>query len=222
MIEELLQMQMDMGESAGATPAGFGLPGGWDYYEEANEENSTEEGELDSMPDLESITDSEVEAHVIPSPHAARVEDAEDDNEAGDPTPQRGLPSGRGILRHIDSDDDEDPQYPFTAAMRDAPPFQSVRYPPPAASTAPAEPPTNPVASEPITLGDPDLFEPQRLQRWLLTTGLAELQADLGGKLMSFVQRIRRLPSNQQDWTVRIIGQRAGGALEKEIRDVMG
>ncbi len=216
MIEEFLQMQIEDAEgqdiidgiNAGINAGGLGLAGGWDYYEEADRENSTpDEDANDSMPELESIpdTDTPPEEEETPlAPHAARVEDVEED----DDQPQRSLPSHQAILRHVDSDDEDEvtpPQPPSQAA-----PQQS--------STAQA-----PTTAVPEPTAD-EFSDPQRLQRWLLTTGLTDLQAhpDSAASLSQYMQRLRHLPVRQQDWIVRMVRQRAGEGLEGKVKRALG
>lgn len=220
MIEQLLQIHLDDAAASdlgqGVTPAGLGMAGGWDYYEEANE-NSTQDEEDDEfadMPDLESLPDTEEQARR--NPHAAMVEDEEDEDDAGSST---HATSGRAVLRHIDSDvedgdEDEDensqPPAPRTTITLPQPPTQPE-------SLASA---TTPFASVPT---DVDINDPQRLQRWLLTTGLNDLQNSPSNTdaLNTYVSRLKTLRKQQQDWVVSMVRQRAGKGVEERVRDVL-
>jgi tetratricopeptide (TPR) repeat protein len=227
MIEEFLQMQIeeaegqDLGE--GITPAGLGLAGGWDYYVQADSENSTpDDDRSDSMPELESIPDSDTPPSSAPLPHpqhAAMVEDADEDDEEGaqGPTQRWPLPVTRGILRHVDSEDEDD----TVNSLHVASPVQGVQQSSQRA-TGPPAPSTNsqvPAASE----QDQEFSDPQRLQRWLLTTGLTDLQDRHSDPqaLRSYMERLAMLPNRQQDWIVRMVRQRAGEDVERQVRDAM-
>ena len=229
MIEDFLQMQIDgaqddLGE--GITPAGLGMIGGWDYYEDANRENSTlddsNDGEHDSMPDLESIpgTNTPPEEDQVPHPpYAARIEDANDEDEAGGgSTSRRNLPSTRAILRHVDSDDEDESDLlgrlhptPIVQLTRPQPSRRSAHQ---ASSTSTQAPPSP---------TDDEFRDPQRLQRWLLTTGLTDVQANPNSTEPSrlYTERLRLLPNRQQDWIVRMVKQRAGEEVERKVRDAM-
>ncbi|OCT52035.1 Nulp1-pending protein [Cladophialophora carrionii] len=222
MIEEFLQMQIedaggqDLGE--GITAAGLGLAEGRDYYLHVDSENSTQDDDQsDSMPELESIPESDTAAAPATQPsHAAMVEDADDDDEEGwQATQRRPLPANRGILRHVDSEDEDD------SPNRLAPPAQ-VSGPSSQRATAPQAPSTNSqVPAAPAQ--DQELSDPQRLQRWLLTTGLSGLQDRPSDPqaLRSYMERLKMLPNRQQDWIVRMVRQRAGEDVEREVRDAM-
>jgi hypothetical protein len=226
MIEEFLQMhidgaQEDLGE--GVPPAGLGMVGGWDYYEEANEGSSTLDDstgdEHDSMPDLESIPDTNnpsEDALAPHQPHAARVEDA--DEEDWEPTPRRNLPSTQAILRHIDSDDDNEQD--VAERVSTTPTVRLSQAPPPQDLAARQAPSTSAQAS---SSADDEMRDPQRLQRWLLTTGLTDMQSDPSSThlLGLYIRRLRLLPGRQQDWIVRMVRQRAGEDVEKKVRDAM-
>jgi tetratricopeptide (TPR) repeat protein len=223
MIEELLQMQMDnpmahdLGE--GVTAGGLGLAGGWDYYEEADREDSNQDEDHSSMPELESTPGLEDDEPVPLQRvnHAATVEDAaEEDGQDGEP--RRGPSSSGAILRHVDSDE-EDNRQAIPSSARRHPAAASPRITSPQVSGSPvsSELPDAAVSDR----RQADTNDPQRLQRWLLTTGLTDLQANPRSNLASYVEKIRHLPPNQRDWTIRIVGQRAGAAMAKEIREAM-
>ncbi len=75
--------------------------------------------------------------------------------------------------------------------------------------------PTTPSARASAAAGaaseaQPDVeADPQRLQRWLLTTGLNELQADRShSKVGLYVRRMKMLRKQQQDWILNMVAQR--------------
>lgn len=217
MIEQLLQIHLDeatdQDRDQGVNPAGLGMAGGWDYYEEANDNNATEEEEdSDSMPDLEPIPGGDVQQPSAPrNPRAATVE--EDEFEEDDIRPS-GSSTGRAVLRHIDSDDDEEEdgdgelRLPTSTASRPQQP-----------SAAAILTPTSQVDGEARSDGPaaPDFTDPQRLQRWLLTAGLADLQTK-PDTLGSYVSRLKTLRKPQQDWIVTMVRQRAGPDLEARLK----
>lgn len=229
MIEELLRIQIDDAQDLGegVTAAGLGMAGGWDYYEEADRENATDRDDeeedygddyddYDSMPELESLPDAPT-SH--PAQHAARVEDAEDDDSssADEFTPRHTLPSSGAVLRHVDSDDEETSAAPQAP---DTPPPQLIQIPQTSTSSSTA-PQTSSSSAAAVDL---DFSDPQRLQRWLLTTGLDELKANTNSAaaLTTYIDRLKMLGPKQRDWIVRMARQRAGEGLEKKIRDSMG
>jgi hypothetical protein len=60
--------------------------------------------------------------------------------------------------------------------------------------------------------------DPQRVQRWLLTSGLADLQSK-PDTLGLYVSRLRMLPRKaQQDWVVNMVKQRAGADVEGRVK----
>ncbi|KAG9773796.1 Ribosome quality control complex subunit 1 [Exophiala dermatitidis] len=215
MIEQLLQIHLDEAtdqDQQGVNPAGLGMAGGWDYYEEADQNNPTEDDDADSMPDLEPISDDEEQPQqpqpsASRNPRAATVEEdeAEDEAEHGAAQSSRGT-LGRAVLRHVDSDDEEDggePAATTTGAQQRTQP-QSAAAP----DTASADQSTQ-------------FSDPQRVQRWLLTAGLTDLQSN-PDTLDTYVSRLKSLRKPQQDWVVNMVRQRAGPDLEARVRRAMG
>ncbi|EXJ77694.1 hypothetical protein A1O3_09923 [Capronia epimyces CBS 606.96] len=230
MIEQLLQIHLDEAtdQEQGVNPAGLGMAGGWDHYEEANNNNETEdeeeegddeEAEYSDLPELESLP-SYGSLHLREimrnrqnrqNPYAATVEE----DEPEDVQRSRSTTSGRAVLRRVDSDeedeDDDEVQIPT-----------STNIPRPARTTAPsprdrAEPELQTDGSTNAAI---DLTDPQRLQRWLLTTGLTDLQSS-PDTLSSYVSRLRTLRKPQQDWVVNMVRQRAGPDLEAKVREAL-
>ncbi|KIV79313.1 hypothetical protein PV11_06880 [Exophiala sideris] len=208
MIEQLLQIHLDDADQdldlpEGVTPAGLGMAGGWDYYQDAEQNNSslTEDDDDDSMPELESIPGEEPPAALsVPrNPHAAMVEEDEDEDNVQPST----VAAGRAVLRHIDSNSEDEDTLPSLV-------------PAPAAPTTSA-PPTQ---AEPQDRPAEDWNDPQRLQRWLLTTGLTDLQSK-PETLSLYVSRLKTLRKPQQDWVMNMARQRAGSGVEAKVRDAM-
>ncbi|ETN46606.1 uncharacterized protein HMPREF1541_00792 [Cyphellophora europaea CBS 101466] len=250
-IQELLQAHLGQGgdeeDHDGQViidPEGLGLgqrvapgatPGGWDYYAERAEEPSDdyEEDESD-LPELEDIPTAETRPGATPTPppetarnpRAAMVEEIldDDDNAGHDSTP-----IGRGILRHIDSDEEDDgvdsdgirphPRAPtHTLLSTNAPPQRVV---PPSQRRASSAAGQAPQAGQQPTLAEladsgfspaPVDVEgdPQRLQRWLLTSGLDGLQDKESGspEMQLYVKSLKLLRAQQRDWVLNVVGQR--------------
>lgn len=221
MIEQLLQIHLNETEDD-IEPAGLGMVGGWDYYEEAAEEEDE-----DSMPELEDIpvgsasvapSGSTTANPVVPrNPHAAMVEDDESDDYEDDTynqQPTSSTTTGNAILRRVDSDDSEpdDINAPTTSSSS-----TTRRAVPPQTPTAPTLPLSRfASATTPAQASDADLSDPQRLQRWLLTTGLTEVQAKTTS-LDTYVARLKTLRKPQQNWVVSMVRQRAGPELESQL-----
>ncbi|OAP54284.1 hypothetical protein AYL99_11385 [Fonsecaea erecta] len=225
MIEELLRIHLDDAEELdeGVTPEGLGMAGGWDYYVDAEANNSTASGDDDdddSMPELESTLDTEATTAQTGQPHpphSAMVEDADEEDEGDqERAPQRVLTSGSAVLRRVDSDAEEEQADDDREAPqpRQARPAQASRPQEPPASSQPAN---DTAASEP----DQEYLDPQRLQRWLLTNGLDDLQSHPTSPepLQKYLDRMRLLGTKQQDWIVRMVRQRAGEAVERRVRE---
>ncbi|EXJ71611.1 uncharacterized protein A1O5_05419 [Cladophialophora psammophila CBS 110553] len=225
MIEELLRLHLDDAEELGegVTPEGLGMAGGWDNYSDAD----ATVDESDSMPELESIpvSGSTVAQNPLPHPpHSAMVEDADEEGEGETVRSLRRILAGGGaVLRHVDSDteDEEADEGRGSSQTRQARPAQPFRpqepQPPPqtaGGSAATIPPPSN---SE----QDQELVDPQRLQRWLLTNGLNDLQSNRTDPktLQAYLNRLRLLGPKQQDWIVRMVRQRAGEDMERRIRE---
>ena len=176
------------------------------------------------------------------NPRAAMVEEDEEDEEEEEQQstdPETNL--GRAVLRRVDSDEADEAAIAFDGvAAHPARPTDTLlsngllqagarmtlnRHPSPSTAphTAPnttattATAPPAPSISEAEAQPGPEA-DPQRLQRWLLTTGLSELQSDSSHAKMSlYVRRMKMLRKQQQEWILNMIGQRGGGKDVKEI-----
>jgi len=203
MIEQLLQIHLNETEEdeEDIEPAGLGMAGGWDYYEETDDAEEDD----DSMPELEDIPVGSANPEVPRNPHAAMVED-DDSEDENDTHNQQPSTTSNAILRRVDSD------VSITSHTQPAPtaPTLHASTSTSAAPSAPARPQAQPQPS------DADLSDPQRLQRWLLTTGLTEVQAKTT-PLATYVARLRTLRTPQQNWVVSMVRQRAGLELEAEL-----
>ena len=227
MIEQLLRMHLHEAEQnedhEPVTAEGLGMAGGWDYYAEADENNSEHDMDStgDSMPSLEDIPTRETRpaAAPTPPPHdrnplAATVE--EEDDEPDLAGTRRGNLLAGAVLRHVDSDDDDDDDDDDNEDEVDSDGIAAhPRRPTHTLGIPPAINPDHLRLFPPTVRSEPELepdieADPQRLQRWLLTTGLSEVQAD-GSKMTLYLRRIRLLRKQQQDWTLNMIGQRGGG-----------
>ncbi|KIX95266.1 uncharacterized protein Z520_09183 [Fonsecaea multimorphosa CBS 102226] len=228
MVEEFLRIHLDDAEELGegVTPEGLGMAGGWDYYVEADENNPSHEDDddSDSMPELESIPDTEAmtaqtgQSH---PPHSAMVEDADEEDEGDQArTSQRVLTSGHAVLRHVDSDAEEEAE---DLQPRQTRPVQTSRPQEPQSSsqTANGSASANPPSAS--SGQDEEFSDPQRVQRWLLTNGLTDLQSNPANPetLQTYLNRLRLLGTKQQDWIVRMVRQRAGEAVERRVRESM-
>lgn len=188
-------MQLDDEELSAA----FGtVPGGWDYYNDAEDGDSSpsyieddEDESRDSMPELE-----EIPAHVQVRPFAPTIEEAEDED--APITNNRVLGADQPIIRHVDDLPEPVPQtQPQSTPMQAA---SSASRPAPAPSNEPAE----------------DIeSSPQRLQRWLIAAGLDDLKE--GKNQLLYVKRLKLLHKNQQGWIVNVVKQRAGKELGDRI-----
>lgn len=67
---------------------------------------------------------------------------------------------------------------------------------------------------------DPDSNNPQRVQRWLLSTGLQQLQDDTSS-LAEYVRKLKGLRQRDRDWTLSIVRQRAGNALAEMVKTAL-
>ncbi|KPI42842.1 Ribosome quality control complex subunit 1 [Cyphellophora attinorum] len=209
-------------------------PGGWDYYAEMAEQPSDyDRDDSSDMPSLEDIPTAETRPTAAPTPppiqqrhpRAAMVEeDIDEDDQAAihHPTP------ARAVLRHVDSDSETEdpavdsdgiPPHPrrpthtlfSTNAPTTAPIIASQRRRSSLAqqSGATATEPQR-TAEEEREMVDND---PQRLQRWLLTSGLAELKPGMstGNAVMAeYLRRMKLLRPKQRDWVLGMVEQRGG------------
>ncbi|KIX05075.1 uncharacterized protein Z518_05947 [Rhinocladiella mackenziei CBS 650.93] len=209
LLERLLQIHLDDAGNMdeGVTPAGLGIAGGWDYYEDAERNNSTADNDDDSIPELESISDDELPPAAPNVPRNPRAPMVEEDEEDEDLAQLPHLTAGRTVLRHVDSDSEDEGNGSTT---RPTNPLQSAIHPTQADAT------TSVSASEDFSPSDP-----QRVQRWLLTTGLMDLRSK-PETLDLYISRLKLLRSTQQEWVVRMVGQRAGADVESRVRGAIG
>ncbi|KAL6242066.1 hypothetical protein RBB50_010978 [Rhinocladiella similis] len=213
LVQQVLQRSFDAlgGRSDGlVTPAGLGMAGGWDYYQDADQDNSeVYEEDEDSMPDLESLSDDDEPSQPAPvsrNPRAAMVEEDEDENEDRPSQPNHQL-AGGAVLRHVDSDSDSEDVASRSARLQPAPT-------PPSASAGAGSTTDLPGS----TSDGSDFTDPQRLQRWLITSGLTDLQSN-PETLGLYVSRLKTLPRKaQQDWVVSMVRQRAGADVEGRVK----
>ena len=194
LIEQMLAMHLHEADghdpgSPRITAADLNMAGGWDYYEDAANAPSDE----DSMPELESASDADQQPR---NPHAAMVEEADDEDEAA-AAPRHAPTTSGPVLRHADSEDGESAPHP--------PPTHTLYAP-----TQPANPAV-PAPSEDAIESDP-----QRLQRWLLAAGLSEVQ-EKPETMARYAGRLKMLRKTQQDWIVSMVRQRAGGDVADRI-----
>ena len=144
--------------------------------------------------------------------HATTVEDVEDESDGSRPRPT----TSRSILRHIDSDDEDD-EGAFAYALGQP----TQRHPQPAFTYIPAATPSSsrPSAPSPQSLQTADGFDitdPQRVQRWLLSGGLSNLQSN-PDSLGDYVEKLKSLRKQQQEWVVSMVKQQAGAEVAERI-----
>jgi Transcriptional repressor TCF25 len=63
----------------------------------------------------------------------------------------------------------------------------------------------------------PESNDPQRIQRWLISTGLQKLQDD-ESTMQEYVARLKGLRQRDRDWTLGIVRQRAGAEVAERVR----
>ncbi|KAK7903208.1 hypothetical protein LTR67_001225 [Exophiala xenobiotica] len=234
MIEQLLQIHLedtDDPDLGAITPAGLGMVGGWDYYEDAYQNNSEVDEDEDSMPELESIAGdheqaepdapSQIASEPARNPHAAMVEEGDDEDDVRPGSSNIG--AGGAVLRHVDSgSEDEGDSLPSAAPHTASVPSRSEQPVPASLTRATTTTSSSENASQTQTSTNPaEEFistDPQRVQRWLLTSGLADLQSK-PDTLGLYVSRLRMLPRKaQQDWVVNMVKQRAGADVEGRVK----
>ena len=239
---------------APAMAGGFDPMGEFDYYVDALQQDSHTEDEdeqnemrdYDSMPELEDLPDedngaSDIEYENTSSaphhPHAATVEeDAEEEtsnnSHARNTNVRRtSLSHQRAVLRHIDSDESDSDNLTRSALLgrplstlpaSAAPSISTVA----AASTATDAPSSiSPSQSQPSFSPPSPSTDPQRLQRWLLSTGLSDLQTSFSSSAVRtiYAKRLRSLDRKQRDWVLSMIRQRLGtGDGNEEVRQFIG
>jgi hypothetical protein len=67
------------------------------------------------------------------------------------------------------------------------------------------------------TASQPESNDPQRIQRWLISTGLQRLQ-DNESTMQEYVVRLKGLRQRDRDWTLGIVRQRAGAEVAERVR----
>ncbi|KIW46278.1 uncharacterized protein PV06_01959 [Exophiala oligosperma] len=214
LVQQMLQAELGSDDEAPnerVTAAGLGMAGGWDYYQDADRDNSEiyEDDDGDSMPDLEPLSDDDEPSQAVSvsrNPRAARVEEDEDEND-GQRSQLNHQPASGAVLRHVDSDSEGEDLTTRSARLQPAPT-------PPAGSSATVSSTELPGP----TSDDSILADPQRLQRWLITSGLSDLQSR-PETLGLYVSRLKTLPRKaQQDWVVSMVRQRAGADVETRLK----
>ncbi|KAK5091116.1 hypothetical protein LTR05_001296 [Lithohypha guttulata] len=171
------------------------MAGGFDYYDQQQDEVSQGGDSMPSLEDIEETTDQPTPAPR--GPYATTVDEDNSDDEA--PRPATRGPVSGPVIRNADSDDEEPP-----------PPPRAPAVPPPPATIQP--PPT--------FAADEDIEDnPQRLQRWLIGTGLQEAKSD--PNLSTYVRRLKILHRNQQGWVLNMLKQRGESNLVKRIEQVI-
>lgn len=151
------------------------------------------DGTGSSLPELEDIptaASNGTEGRVFQGPvqrsMAATVEDVSDD-EFDDP------------------DEDHDAEY----LLRPYPPSTHHIY-------APRDPQGRYRQTPVQAVVEPDMNDPQRIQRWLISTGLQRLQED-PSTIRDYVERLKVLKIRDRDWTVGIVRQRAGAEVADRV-----
>lgn len=194
-----------------------GMAGGWDYYEMAANEG---ESDTESMPSLEDIHDPYTaagaaiagegvdESASYRNPHAVTIEEAEDED-----APRTAIaPSTAGpVIDRID----QDPTPSRPAMPNDG--LGGVRLPAPSAILEGLRQYTSQAGPERASVVTAEDIEsdPQRLQRWLITTGLDEIKAN--PNLSTYCRRLRMLNKNQQSWILGMVKQRGSGDLATKV-----
>ena len=222
-------------------PNGQQTPGGWDYYEDMANATSEYENEDDEdsedMPALEEVPTAETRPAAAPTPppsqiqarnpRAAMVEEVIDDDDETEPTPFTRAPAPQqplaaAILRHIDSDSESEHESDRALDSDGIAPHPRRPTHTLFSTNAPSPTPISPsqrrrLSSQATAQLTPEQEreqidnDPQRLQRWLLTSGLTELkpgQSTSNPALAEYVRRLRLLRPQQRDWVLGMVGQR--------------
>ncbi len=176
----------------------------------------------DSLPELESIPDTAPAPSA--NPMAATVEEEEDE----DAQPSQSA-STSALLRHVDSDDDVPSMASINPGFtRDSPAFtpdprfqDRMAHPNPT-HTVFASTSRNPTQAPVIEPTDDieTTRDPQRIQRWLLSAGFESIKD--GQDMAKYVDRLKVLPKQQRDWTIRMVEQRGGKTLAGQVRAATG
>lgn len=155
--------------------------------------------DTDSLPELETIPGMATPPSEATNPMVARVEDGEDDDDAH---PENAAPTG-ALLRHVDSDEEDPMAHPnathtiFASTSRNS-----------------TQAPIIEAADNIETTRDP-----QRIQRWLLSGGFDSIKN--GNNMAQYVDRLKVLPKQQRDWTIRMVEQRGGKELAAQVREAI-
>ncbi|KAK5956243.1 hypothetical protein OHC33_002818 [Knufia fluminis] len=218
-LEQLIQTHMaaefgelDDAEIQRAFTVGGAMAGGWDYYEDAA--NAASDDDSDDLPELEDIVDpnstagAAIAGEVVDDEptssrglHAATVEEAEDEDQPTQMPPGTYTAMGP-LLRHRDEDD-------------------TPAFAPPATRAAPATAPVPaPATAAPAPEEDIE-SSPQRIQRWLITTGLQELKGNTSTNMSLYVKRLKMLHRNQQTWILNVVKQQGSGDLASRVQSAL-
>lgn len=231
-IDQLIAAHIDDGgdEAPNIDPERLGLgdrfhtnaPGGWN----SDSDEDHDDDSLD-MPELEDIPTAETRPTSAPTPpppqpfrnpRAAMVEeDIDDDDDALVPQNTAAAAPLAPLLRHVDELlDDSNPPNTNTIRPHPTQPTHTLL-----ATNAPPQTPLSPSERRrraslsqlhPQTEPEPDIdADPQRLQRWLLTTGLSDLkpgQSTAHPAVAEYVRRMRLLRPQQREWVLGMMGQR--------------
>ena len=227
-LEQLIQTHMaaefgelDDEEIQRAFTAGGSMAGGWDYYEEAA--NAPSDDDSEDMPDLLDLedpnsaagaaiagevihADEDQEPAMARGPHAATVEEAEDEEGTSQMPPGTYTALGP-LLRHQDDDDTSAIDSRATPTTRSAPQAASVPAPTPIHPSS---------AALPTSLEEDIESSPERIQRWLMTSGVQELKSNRNMSL--YVKRLKMLNKNQQSWTLSVLKQQGSGDLAARVQ----
>ena len=147
----------------------------------------------------------------------------EEDIDSDDERVASGPAVGHAVLRHIDSDDEADAFDSDGIATHPREPTHTLfsTNTPPLRAVAPSQRQASQTQAQPAELPSDSTFapapapvdieaDPQRLQRWLLTSGLEGLKDKAAGsaEMQLYVRRLRILRAQQQQWVLSVVGQR--------------
>ena len=210
MVEEMLRMHMLEGgggwdEDMGSQDESFRRALGSDGDVEDTDESLPELDEVRTVEDGDHNQAPPVFQGPVQRALAATVEDEDERNYPGE------------YETHIPTADMQPPPFP-----REGPSGVLERLPQP-------QPPRPRWGPTPSTTEDhehvpsiaaSDSSDPQRIQRWLLSTGLQSLQKDSSNSsaLAEYVSKLRGLRQRDREWTLNIVKQRAGAELADKIK----
>ena len=176
--------------------------------DDESDEVTDDDGTASSLPELEDIPTATADANG-------------DANSSEEPAFQGPVQRSMAATVEDESDGDDsfaDPNEDHNAEylLRPHPPPShrvfAPRDPQDRSMSNPSRSAAAPVAS---TVLEP--VDPQRIQRWLISTGLQRLQED-GGTLGEYVARLKELRQKDRDWTVGIVKQRAGVEVADKVK----